>query len=58
MIGEVVNQAVTNGNAVIKTAYRSRSPFALWDDLPIAAKMMRLIVSTTARSGRLSGVYI
>lgn len=56
--GEVVNQAVTNGNAVIKTAHRSRSPLALWDDFPIAAKMMRLMVSTTARSGRLSGVYI
>ena len=56
--GEVASQAATKGNAVTSTAVGSSEPVSLCEDLPMAAKMMRLKVSITARSGRSNGVYV
>mmetsp|Transcript_12110 Transcript_12110/g.26544 ORF Transcript_12110/g.26544 Transcript_12110/m.26544 type:complete len:91 (-) Transcript_12110:113-385(-) len=47
-----------NGKAVTRMASKSREPSLLCDDLPMAANMVRLKVSTIARRGRSSGVYI
>lgn len=56
VIGDVANHAVTNGNAVNNTPGKSNDPSALWDDLPMRAKMIKPMTSTIASTGRSAGV--
>lgn len=57
MNGEDASQAVRNGKAVMSTDSKSTEPSLEWEDLPMAANRVRLMVSTIARRGRSSGVY-
>ena len=56
VIGDVVSQAVTNGNAVVNTPNKSIDPSALCDDLPMSAKITNPMISTTANTGLSAGV--
>ena len=56
VIGEVLNQLVINGKAVMNTATMSIVPSSECELLPIAAKISKDIVSMIASSGLSNGV--